>query len=171
MSEDDTHIKITFWPIAVAFAIGVATGAVMFSTQETNTVYETEWKTPDDQTTKYTIQDVHATVFELDENSDLVGFADYEEDVRFYDETLRLRGGEVLIANGIKDLPFKQEDAELSIGSIDYKVEIYQGGNVIDSYETSCYPSVEDISSDEVRYMGDLEPEIYSQCFDVEVES
>lgn len=176
MENEDNQSVSTFNVFtvgAVSFILGVAVTVSLLPVTETETVYETNWEQPDDQTVKYTIKDVDGTIKFYDRDGHIVDLEDYEEEVEYYDETLRVRGGEILLSNGVREVPFdtEEDNARLSIGGIDYKKEIYQGGQVIDSHESTCWPNLNEIRPGDVQMQGDMERAIYSQCFDVEVSS
>lgn len=166
--EDSTESSTRIWHYLVVIGLGIFIGATTFSTHTTDTVYETKWKDPGDQITKYTIHKIDASLVHYDDEGNVRNLTQYNS-FQYMDYTERFKGDSVLVKNGIQgDLYYDDSGKRLTIESVDYKTETYQNGNMIDSYETSCgvYIDVED------RYDSkDAKQEIYSECFDLKVEN
>lgn len=73
-----------------------------------------------------------------------------------------------MIRNAIYDVDTFGSDADyISVESVNIKVETYQNGNLIDSYETNC--DVFDKFENTYSITAEVRKSVYQKCFDLDV--
>lgn len=158
MSQE--RMQFGFWGVTAFFVAGIVVGAVQFSTVETKTV--TKWATPDDRVSKYSINDISGEGYTKNDDGKITG-VDYSV-VEYSNAPQMFKGGSIIIKNGIEDINAFNFD-KTSIDSIEYNAKIYQNGQLIDSYNSTCR-----IYEDYERDIGENEiNEIYNECFNIQV--